>query len=93
MWGVLVVRQPPSPLVRFLLAWKLQAATSLSEPSLPLVWIPPWAWAASSITSKPRRLAMALMASMSAGRPPKWTGMMARVLGLTAGSTSAGSRL
>ena len=37
--------------------------------------------------------AMAMIASMSAGWPAKWTGMMALVRGVIAASTAAGSRL
>ena len=36
---------------------------------------------------------MAMIASMSAGCPAKWTGMMALVRGVIAASTAAGSRL
>ena len=52
----------------------------------------PWAWAASSITCRLWRRARALTASMSAMVPKTWTGMMARVRGVTARSAAATSR-
>src|SRR5438477_12937711 len=45
------------------------------------------------MTTNFRFLATAMMASMSAGWPAKWTGMIARVRGVMAVSTAFGSRL
>ena len=83
---------PPSPLVRFLLDWKEKEPMWPMAPTRRPLYSAPWAWAASSITVRLCRLAIAMIASMSAGRPPKWTGMIARVRGVIAASTRCAGR-
>ena len=51
----------------------------------------PCAWQASSTTARPWRSAMAVIMSMSAGRPNRWTGQIARVRGVMAASIRAAS--
>ena len=51
------------------------------------------AWQLSSITKRPCSFAMAMIASMSAVWPNKWTGTMALVFGVIFRLTSAGSML
>ena len=89
---------PPSPQPpRFLLGKKEYA---LAHPSSPLTrQVPstlrraPIAWQASSITGTPRLAAMASTRSMYAIWPKRCTGMIARVRGVMARSSAAGSML
>src|SRR5690348_8919503 len=76
---------PPSPSAnRFFVGWKLKVET------MPCCAIAgePNACAASSISGCPSEAS----SSSGAGRPKRWTGMIARVLGVIRAATSSGSR-
>ncbi len=87
-----VVTMPPSPVVMFFTAWKLNAVRSLAAPMRRGPVAAPNACAASSTTTRPWRLAIPARRASGAGRPAKWTGSSAAVRGVTAASTAAGSR-
>ncbi len=77
--------KPPSPVVMFFVAYRLNAPC----PKLPAFRprnVAPWAWQASSTTARPWRSAIARIMSMSATRPNRWTGQIARVRGVIAAS-------
>ena len=80
---------PPSPEVRFLLDWKLNAPASPSDPTFFAFTSAPWAWAQSSITFRPCFRARAFRPSMSAGCPARWTGSRATVSGRMAASAAS----
>ncbi len=86
---------PPSAVVRFLVGWKLNTATSRSPATWPIGapwWRAPAACAASSTTTRPRSAARRRTPARSTGAPQKCTGMMARVRGVMRRATSARSR-
>ncbi len=89
---------PPSPVLTTLRGWKEKQATSAC--GLPIFSHSPFhmislpiAQAASSTTGMPCRRPMATSAARSHGMPIWWTHRMARVFGVIAASTSAGSML
>ena len=88
----LVVTKPPSPsALRFLSGCaEKQPKWPIEPASLPL-YIEPIAWAASSITTRPWRLAISMISSIWQMRPVRWTGMIALVLGVIALAIFSGS--
>ncbi len=77
---------PPSPELRFLLAWKLKQPALPHVPTLRPFHSPRWAWQASSSTGTRWRWATARMVSRSAAEPPRCTGTIARVRSVIAAS-------
>ena len=92
--GSLVVIRPPSPAPpRFFDGKKLKQPNSPMLPTFFPWYCEPIDWAASSMTGTPWPRAIAVIASMSAGSPKRWTGMIARVLLVMADSNCLASRL
>ena len=88
-----ITRQPPSIVVMFLFAWKLNETKSPVVPiGLPFQLLPK-DWAASSTTRSPWSFASAWSRSRSTGRPVRSTGMSARVFEVIVASTASRSRL
>ena len=91
--GSFVVMSPPSPHVRFLLDWNENDARFARLPAGRILIAFAVAWAASSMTSNSCFWAIAMIASMSAGWPAKWTGITVRCCGVITVFSAFGSRL
>src|SRR6266536_839977 len=88
-----VVIMPPSPVVMTLRGWKLNTVWWAFEPVRRPLYSPPTDGAASSTTSMPCSVAIALIASISAVIPIWSTGMIAFVRLVMRCAMSAGSML
>ena len=84
--AVLATIAPPSPVVMFLLGWKLKQTRSPKLPILRPCQADPMACAASSMTRSPCPVAIRYRRSWSTGRPAKCTGSTAQVRGPMAAS-------
>jgi hypothetical protein len=84
---------PPSPVVTFLLAWKLKATKSPAAPIGRPRQLAPKDCAASSTTRSPCSRARAPRRSRSTGSPARSTGMIARVAPVTACAARSRSML
>ena len=85
---------PASPKAgKFLVGKNENVARSPKLPALRPSSVAPNAWAASSITARPWRLATSRRPGISAGPPNTCTATMARVRSVTAASAACGSRL
>ena len=84
---------PPSPVVIAFTGWKLSVVRWAWVPTGAPRYSAPSAWAASSISARRWRSASSRSGPSSHGWPAKSTVMMARVRGVIAAATRAGSTL